>query len=214
MLQIDFHSFTPSEFMVPREIHSHLAYTALLGWADGTFSCVQMVNLCRSGTRDGLSIPMLEKLANLGNAELDNNVVRPFKAEVLRKGGVYSRITPLSGPYFKHCILPSTYFKFIAQYPHQFKTRLAPSSEACTDFWRGLFSSPEGMEFKSLHPHLRGKTLAQLAHSIPLRIHEDAGPFTKTKSMDVVSFSSMLGRGTELQTKYPSHRLSVIFNKH
>ena len=79
----------------------------------------------------------------------------------------------------------------------------------CKNFWRGLFSSVDGMKFKELHPHLRGKTLAQLAHSIPMRLHEDSGPFTKTKSVDVVSTSSVLGRGTELQTKYASHRLST-----
>ena len=181
--------------MVPRGIHSHLGYTSLLGWADGTLSCVAMAHLCKPGQRDGLQIPMLDKLANLANSEVDNNIVSNFKREILTKGGVYTRITQVDGPYFKHCILPSTIFKFIAQFPQQFKLRLGGVAEACTTFWRGLFSSVDGMKFKDLHPHLRGKTLAQLAHCIPLRVHEDAGPFTKTSSMNVVGWSSMLGRG-------------------
>ena len=208
MLQINFHSFEPRFVSVHRDIHSHLAYTALLGWADGNLSCVGMVRLCRSGARDGLRIPMLDTLANLANDEM-TNVVRKLKTDVLKRAGVYARITPLTGPHFKHCVLPSTTFKFLASYPQQFKLRMAANAEACTNFWRGLFSSEEGMDLKQLHPHLRGKTLAQLSHHIPLRIHEDAGPFTKIKSVNVLSCSSLLGKGTELESKYPRHLLGL-----
>ena len=149
---------------------------------------------------------MLHRLANLGGEDL-NNASAQFKTEVLQKGGVYDKITEVAGSVIKQCILPSTVFQFVAQFPRQFRLRMASSKDACIDFWRNLFSTPEGMEMKQLHRHLKNKTLAQLARTIPVRLHEDAGPFTKTKSMNVISWSSLLGRGSDLESKYQFHRV-------
>ena len=48
-------------------------------------------------------------------------------------------------------------------------------------FWNGLFSSQVGREIREANVFLRGKTLEQLDTMIPLAIHDNAGPFTKTK---------------------------------
>ena len=85
-----------------------------------------------------------------------------------------------------------------------FKKHLCPSKEACQQFWHDFLSTPDGLEYASLHPHLKGKTAAELATMIPGRIHEDAGPFTNCSSMVVLSWSSLLGRGIDLETKYKS----------
>ena len=55
---------------------------------------------------------------------------------------------------------------------------------------------------KRLHPHLRNKTIAELETRIPLRVHEDAGPFAKARSADLMCWSSMNGVGSELEVKY------------
>ena len=168
--------------MVQRDVHSHLAFNALLNWGDGLTSCLNAVRQCRAGQRDGLDIPMNNKIANLGGPDFEN-VQKQFKAEVLEKGGAYSRITPVEGSHFKDVILPSTTFRLLGENPRKFRQHMAPSSAACTQFWRNLFSTQEGLEFKRLHPHLKDKSLADLAHTVPFRVHEDAGPFTKLKSM-------------------------------
>ena len=85
-----------------------------------------------------------------------------------------------------------------------FKKHLCPSKEACAQFWRDFLSTQDGLDYQSMHPHLKGKTVEQLSTMIPCKVHEDAGPFTKLQSMVVLSWSSMLGRGIDLETKYKS----------
>ena len=46
-------------------------------------------------------------------------------------------------------------------------------------------------------------SLDQLAYTIPLRIHEDAGPCTKRKSSNVINWSSLLSRGNDKTTRMP-----------
>ena len=45
-------------------------------------------------------------------------------------------------------------------------------------------------------------TIEELSTRFPIRVHEDAGPFSKNLSMDVLSWSSVNGRGTEAEVKY------------
>ena len=70
------------------------------------------------------------------------------------------------------------------------------------EFWEGLFSSPQGAELRRLHPNLRDKSPADLRYAIPLRLHEDAGPFSKGGSVNVISWSPLLAKGKELECKF------------
>ena len=145
---------------------------------------------------------MLVKLSNLGSGQYDN-VFQDFKFQILDKGGIYDKITPLDGSVFKSCILPSTIFKLLAEHPDQFRVRQAAFPDMIEQFWNDLFSTPEGLELQQLHPMLKGKTVRQLRYTLPLRIHEDAGPYTRGgKSVNIISWSSLLGSGSELETKY------------
>ena len=183
-----------------RNVHSHTAQSLLMDWSDANISCVSMVRTARSCRRDGLSIPMLDKLADCGTDDY-LNCYKGFKT-LLQRGGVLGMITPLLGPLYRTCLLPSTVFKLLASSPRQFRMRLGADIPAVTAFWNGLFSSAEGMRFKSLHPHLRNMPMSVLRTRIPVRVHEDAGPFTKVKGVNLISWSSLLGHGSELETKH------------
>ena len=50
---------------------------------------------------------------------------------------------------------------------------------------------------------LKGKTVDDLGHVVPLTVFTDAGPFSLQKSCLVKSFSSLLAQGHEKLTKYP-----------
>ena len=52
-----------------------------------------------------------------------------------------------------------------------------------------------------MHPGIRNKTPFDLRHTIPVTIHEDATPFTKRKGTNVVSWSPLLGMGTDIVYK-------------
>ena len=73
-----------------------------------------------------------------------------------------------------------------------------------SQFWRGLRSSPDGQEFWESHGILRNLSPADLAYTLPLVLHEDAGPYGKSTSVAILNYSSILGRGAELECKLVS----------
>ena len=180
-----------------------------MDWSDGVVFTVGLVRYARSAKRDGLDLPMMNKFADLGT-ERFGGVGRDMKT-LLRDAGVYANITALDGPLFKQCILPSTVVRLIARSETQFKMRLAPSTTEMQLFWEQFFSSESGMAYKAVHPHLRTMTTAQLASRFAIRVHEDAAPYTKNYSMDCISWSSLHGRGKEMEVKYQTISSKVRF---
>ena len=187
--------------MATRPVHSHLAQSLILDWSDGALSSVGVVRHARAARRDGNQVPMLNGVASLGSSNY-NNCYREFKDEIIVKGGIYAQMTSLPGPIFNHCVLPSIILRILSQRPSSFRNYLGAERSIVRQFWTSLFSTPQGMEFKRLHPQLRDKTIAELESKFPLRVHEDAGPFSKSMSVDLICWSSLLGLGTELHTKY------------
>ena len=195
-----FVGYATSNFYVPSTGRSFLGERALQDWADGNSSAVGLAQTCRAGRRDGINIEMLDKLANVGTLQF-TNCKRDLDG-VLERAGALDHLTPTGGDVFDYCILPSETVKLISQYPDKFRMHLCPNENACIEFWTNFLSSKSGQEYAAHHPHLRGKTVRDLKNTIGLRIHEDSGPYSKSKSVDVISWSSMLGKGSEKECKY------------
>ena len=71
-------------------------------------------------------------------------------------------------------------------------------------FWVGLYESHDGHKLFMEHAQLIGKTPDDLVHVLPLVIHEDAGPYAKSRSCVEVSWSSLIGEGPEKECKFLS----------
>ena len=147
---------------------------------------------------------MLSKIADCGTDDY-LNCFKGFKT-LLRQGGVFALLTSLSGRMYRWCLLPSTVFRLLASEPDQFRMRLGAHIPSLRMFWTIFLSSRQGMEYRSLHPWLRNLSVADLETMCPIRMHEDQGPFTKSKGVNCISWSSLVGCGTELETKYYDHR--------
>ena len=171
-------------------------------WADGEIHATSLARLAKSAKRDGLDIGMNNNFANCGSDAL-HNCSKDLK-HLLEASGAFDHVTPAGGDFFEWCISPCEVIKLLTRRESTFKKHLCPSVETSEMFWRDLFSTEEGMEYKQLHPHLKHKTVDQLKTSVALRTHEDAGPYSKVKGMNVVSWSSLHGRGIDLETKYPA----------
>ena len=72
-------------------------------------------------------------------------------------------------------------------------------------FWRGLFDSLDGREFKDLHPSLQGKTPEQLNTTIPIVVHEDSAPYGKKRSVNVLQWGPLIVRGTDIESRFVHH---------
>ena len=91
------------------------------------------------------------------------------------------------------------------QRPCNFSRVLGADKSRLEAFWRNLFASPEGQAYKSLHPILRNKTVEELSSTIPVTLHEDAGPYAKGKSANSLSWQSLLGSGSDLEQNFLHH---------
>ena len=71
-------------------------------------------------------------------------------------------------------------------------------------FWESFCSRKRTRAWAAAHPHLRGKSPAELVTTVLCAMHSDAGPFTKVKvnSAYCISWSSMLGSGGEKVSKF------------
>ena len=72
-------------------------------------------------------------------------------------------------------------------------------------FWESLFSTEDGQEFKNCHPTLRLQQPEQLQASIPIVAHEDAAPYGKKRSVDVLQWGPLLARGSDMESRFVHH---------
>ena len=153
-----------------------------------------------AGRRDGIKVPMLQTLASIGDRNMEHCSDRLHK--VLNDSGAYDHVIETGGDGYTYCILPSEVVKLVARNPRAFNMHFAPNKEVCRRFWRDFLFSTEGQDYRARHPVLKYMTLEDLATVIPLRIHEDSGPYSKNGSVSVLSWSSLLARGNEKETRY------------
>ena len=200
----------PRCIQVAESRRSYLGEACLLEWGDGLISAAGLVRTVRAAQRDGLNLAMLTKLSESGGEGMDMRHCAKGLRDLLDGCGVAENITSLAGPIYTSCILPSTVIRLIAQSRENFQMKLAPSKQDCLEFWQNLFSSAEGMAYKNAHPVLRHRTARELSCMFPIRIHEDSGPYTKNASTNILSWSSLFARGSELETRFHS-QMHVLF---
>ena len=72
-------------------------------------------------------------------------------------------------------------------------------------FWRDLFDSEDGRDFQQLHPGLRNRTPEDLRTSIPTVIHEDAAPYGKKRSVNVLQWGPLFVNGSDIESRFIHH---------
>ena len=102
-----------------------------------------------------------------------------------------------------HTLPPTVIFSLLHRSNReQFGRSFGAYRSKLKEFWAGLFSSVDGIELRNLHRFLRGRSPEDLSTSIPLMFHEDEGPFSKTKSTNLLSWGSIVSIGDELETRF------------
>ena len=99
-------------------------------------------------------------------------------------------------------ILPSTFLRLLSRKPTAFRRHLGARVVEVEEFWRQLLISARGQLLRRSHPQLVGKSPSDLKHCIPLSLHEDAGPFSKRRSTNIINMGSLLGSGKDIEVRY------------
>ena len=184
---------------------SNLAAGRLLSWADGQLSATAVRACMQDAVDDGMTHPMVVRIASAGGAGVaraqhSNNGLITLLGEC----GVLTCLTPIPPPSkVSTVLLPSTIINIMCTYyPLAFKRHFGAVERSVGSFWRQFFERPPCREWAASHPALAGKSPADLTRAIPLTLHEDAGPITKSLSTDCISFGPLLGDGSENMLKY------------
>ena len=191
-------------------IRSKLAERQLGKWCDGHITTPNLVQVCRDAIDDGLAQPILFRLGCLTSkshsfrASLSKKTPRLREVmAVLQNESVSKFIIAVPGSEIKCFLKPSMLMQYIlSNFPKKFKVIFGANRAKLAEFWEGLLSSPFGRELGSLNPMVGGKTLQELSNCIPICLHEDAGPYAKGHSMNIINFSSLLARGPQESTKF------------
>ena len=100
-----------------------------------------------------------------------------------------------------HMVFPhELLFLLASEFEQEFTRRLGADQQKLQDFWERFSSSTPGAEHMQAHPHLAQHR--DLSHTIPLVLHLDAGPYSKKASTKILTFSSLLGVGKDIEQRF------------
>ena len=184
----------------PREgLISNLAAGLLNDWGEGRISSTQLQGHMAAARSDGLQHPMVHRLANVAAGAHSHSSL----LQVLEAHGILGLLTPMESGLLSHVILPSDIVSMLlADFPSQFRSRLGAEPEKVRSFWRDFLARPQTQQWAAAHPFLAGKSVADLVCTIPCTVHVDAGPITKRKSATCLSWTSLIGSGSEKGSQF------------
>ena len=160
----------------------------LLKWAQGTISASELHQICSDAESDEFVHPMVKRFARLRGEQWAHHDVMQL---VGKSTPAFDMVSKLDEPESAATavLLPSAVAKSLLRYyPLQFLERLGANQGALRKFWRSFRLQPRNTEFMRTSPHLKDLTMQQLTMTIPVTLHEDAGPISKGLSANSVSW--------------------------
>ena len=185
---------------VPISPPSKLFGGLVVDWADGSLSAAKLQLQGARGLGDGFEHPIISRLASMG---ADRHAHESLMNLLLNRCGVAAMLNTYPGEAVDHMVLPSTWIKHLATYPQKFSQLLGANRPGLRSFWKNALARPGFTTSLRDHPAVGTKTLAQLVNVVPLTVHTDAAPYTKTQSCVTISFSGLLGAGDTKLKKFP-----------
>ena len=184
---------------------SRLAGRHLLRWADGEESAAQVVQSMQDEVADQLDLrqqphPMVKRLSEVGDGQHAHAGLRAL----LERNGLLALQSPVpDAALAREILLPSTLVRLLFnQYRWHFRTALGADTVKLRAFWTEFLARPRSRAWAQRHFALRDKSPGDLVCMLPVVVHTDAGPCTKRKSAHCVSWSGLLGTGSEKVTKF------------
>ena len=86
--------------------------------------------------------------------------------------------------------------------PAKFEKCLGGKPSGIANWWAELQAQPKGRELWAAHPWLRGRRPKDLSRHLPLMVFDDAGPVSNVSSSFIRCWYSLLGGGSEKETRF------------
>ena len=173
----------------------------LIDWADGLSSARQLATHCWRAKQDGVRHPMVDRLAGIApNPDVTRGVASSLVG-LLEEAGIGDCISRVRSQTITHMISPVRVLDTLQLYwPTHFRRLWGIDSDSIdlANFWAHLRTKDP---FLAAHPLLTD--VVDWSRVIPLTVHEDAGPYSRQGSVNVISFSAMFGTGDEKLAQIP-----------
>ena len=140
------------------------------------------------------SHPLLQRLYKCVRSDKDQNCHKRLMKLFLDECGFKHYITPIDGANSSvtAVIKPTALFGLIHGGDRgTFYRVMGASKPILKKFWEDFFSTPDGAEYKLLHPILKDRTIECLYSTVPCSLHEDAGPYANGKSANSLTWKPM-----------------------
>ena len=148
------------------------------------------------------ALPVVKELSKIGGHSATTQNCNRQLGNFLGKLNASKLIEAVPRSLVSHLVPPHLLFQALIHHGDVAQKSLGAKPDEVLQFWEGLYASDEGKLFASEHKQLIGKTPQDLCHTLPLTIHEDAGPYAKNRSVVEVSWASILGRGRDIECKF------------
>ena len=174
--------------------------TWLTAWAWGGQSAAEVARQAQAFVADGHRDPVIEQVARAAGRDVVNAERALRSILPLDQGPSTADITEGDVGLI---IPPAVLFRWVRDnHPTHFQIHFGADPRGVQSWWEQLAATPDGRDFWSKHPFLRGRSPQELRYHIPLVMHDDAGPVSKYNSAYVRSFHSILGVGKELESRF------------
>ena len=187
----------------PRRSNTMEGY--LEDWGRGKVSAATLWKNVDRMARDNHTDGAVKALHNCGCSVTDQNVHSRIMRLLLEKVGFEQFLTAVEpdSTNVTHILKPSELMRALHTYnPSRFVRAFGADPDRCQRFWEQYLSTPEGIEAASQCPYLAGRDSRNLRYTLPCLLHEDAGPYSKRKGMNVVNWTPLLGEGTDLEMHF------------
>jgi len=176
---------------------------------------MRFVNICRAGRKvienargvckAGDTDPLIRRVAGSKNSGSAGQNAARVLLNTFCRTDAEKLIVPIADAACTHILYPHELFAFLLEnHPGEFKRRFSAEPEQLAYFWSGLRSSVGGAELFDSHPFLKDRSPRELAFTIPIVVHSDAGPFSKNLGMQIVQWGSLLGKGADIEQRFVS----------
>ena len=190
----------------PNRARCRTALMHLSDWGTGVSSAVQVWRHVDALLEDGFDDPSLRRMHGAGAHANDQHIHTGLMRLVGQTCGFEQYLIEIAEGSVTTTVAPSDVFSLVHKHNrHKFTFIFGAEKDRLRKFWTGLFASDEGAELRNLHPMLQGRSVEQLCSAIPVVVHEDAAPYTKRSSCSVVTWGSILCKGTDIQVKFLHH---------
>ena len=177
----------------------------LQDWGDGYSSAQHVLRHLRNDLNDDRRLgrpsnAMLRRVVESGGAGGPNagGAAAHGLVTMMEECGFGRMITPLDNALASHVVLPSALLRCIHErHPQKFTEILGAREADLGQFWAGMLQDAEWAAHVREHRTLRDFGPADWRRVVPVTLFEDAGPYTKTHSCNVLSWGSFFASGGE-----------------